>query len=54
MACADIVDEQGVRSLLKLEGIEFVREVDGQMEFVVVADMDDPTVPATIATLLVR
>src|SRR5690554_299051 len=50
----DIFDENGARSLLKLEGIEFHQTgADGSFEFLVVADMDDPTSPAPIARLRV-
>lgn len=51
----DVLDDGGRPSGLKLEGIDFVREADdGGLEFVVVADMDDPHVPALRATLNVR
>src|SRR5690554_5031769 len=46
--------ESGARSMLKLEGLEFHQTgADGSFEFVVVADMDDPTSPAPIARLRV-
>lgn len=50
----DIRDEDGARSMLKLEGIEYQKtHEDGRVEFVVVADMDDPTSPSPIARLRV-
>jgi|SRR5690554_520152 len=46
--------ESGARSMLNLEGLEFHQTgADGSFEFVVVADMDDPTSPAPIARLRV-
>lgn len=49
---AEIVDASGAPTSLKLEGIEFVGVApDGGIELLVVADMDDPDVPAVIASL---
>jgi hypothetical protein len=50
---ADIQDEHGTPSRLKLEGIDFLAqsERDG-LEFQVVADMDDPNAAAMLATLM--
>lgn len=49
---AEIHDAAGRATSLKLEGVDFVRHVaSGGMEFAVVADMDDPEVPAVIASL---
>lgn len=51
----DVLSADGSPSLLKLEGLDFVTEhADGTLEFVVVADMDSPQVPALRATLRVR
>lgn len=49
----DILDPDGAPTRLKLEGIDggSVRD-DGALEFVVVADMDDPDVPAALAHLV--
>ncbi len=49
---APILDTQGEASLLKLEGIDFLGiRSSGAIDFVVVADMDDPSVPAALMTL---
>lgn len=51
VAC-DILDTAGALTSLKLEGIDFVGcSATGGLDFMVVADMDDPDVPAAIATL---
>ncbi|MBK7778876.1 MAG: hypothetical protein IPI43_32985 [Sandaracinaceae bacterium] len=51
----DVQTPDGSGSRLKLEGLDFVAEhPDGTLEFVVVADMDDPHVPALRASLRVR
>ncbi len=48
----DILDASGEPTSLKLEGVEFVAFAPtGGIELVVVADMDDPDVPAVIASL---
>ena len=50
----DVQTPDGSESRLKLEGLDFVAEhPDGTLEFVVVADMDDPHVPALRACLRV-
>jgi len=49
---AEILDVTGRPASLKLEGVEFVGfTLAGGIELVVVADMDDPDVPAAIASL---
>lgn len=51
---ADIVDETGAPTLLKLEGIDWLgKGDDGAWELGVVADMDDPDAAAVLATLRV-
>ena len=48
----EIVDEHGQPTPLKLEGIDHLgADEDGALRFSVVADMDDPEVPAALATL---
>ena len=48
----EIFDEAGRPTSLKLEGVDFVGfSSSGGVELVVVADMDDPDVPAVIASL---
>lgn len=50
---ADVLEEGGAPTRLKLEGIDFVcMNAAGGIELVAVADMDDPDVPAVIATLV--
>ncbi len=50
---ADIVGPDGQPTALKLEGLVFDRVTeDGALSFLVVADMDDPEVPALIAPLV--
>lgn len=54
LRCVDVLDEHGAPSALKLEGIDWCpQQPEHGWAFVVVADMDDHTVPATMATLLV-
>jgi hypothetical protein len=49
---AEIVDHQGAPTRLKLEGLDFVGfGPGGALEFLVVADMDDPSQPALLAPL---
>jgi len=50
----DIFDAAGDACDLKLEGIDFLRPLADGFEFVVVADMDDPHTPATMAKLRVE
>lgn len=55
LVCVDVLDEDGAPSGLKLEGIDWCpAQPERGWAFVVVADMDDHTVPATMATLLVE
>jgi hypothetical protein len=49
---AEVVDAAGGKTSLKLEGVDFVGFAPARgIELVVVADMDDPEVPAVIASL---
>jgi hypothetical protein len=48
----EIVDEHGQPTPLKLEGIDLLGvDGDGALRFAVVADMDDPELPAALAAL---
>lgn len=48
----EVLDEAGRPTSLKLEGVDFVGfSSSGGVELAVVADMDDPDVPAVIASL---
>jgi hypothetical protein len=50
---AEILDEDGRSTELKLEGIDLIgTTASGALEFVVVADMDDPELPAVVARLV--
>jgi hypothetical protein len=52
LTLADILDPSGAPTASKLEGVDFVAtRPDGALEFLVVADMDDPDVPTALATL---
>ncbi len=53
LTTAAILDEDGLPTRLKLEGIDWLGpRDDGQLAFVVVADMDDPATPSILATLI--
>jgi hypothetical protein len=55
LSMTPILDERGEPTRLKLEGIEVVAEhADGSIDCVVVADCDDPAVPALVARLELR
>jgi hypothetical protein len=49
----DLIDENGERCLLKLEGLEYLGEAHGGgWRFAVVADQDDPTVPTLLGEVV--
>lgn len=50
---APILGYDGLPTELKLEGIEWSRSIGEGVELIVVADMDDPAIPAVIADLQV-
>ena len=50
---AEIFDADDRPTSLKLEGVDFLGfTAEGALEFAVVADMDDPEVPAVVARLV--
>jgi hypothetical protein len=49
---APVLDERGIATVLKLEGIDYLGvTASGALEFVVVADTDDAEAPAMLARL---